>query len=62
MLKKIINFLDGKKTYVGGAVVFIAGGLHALKVIDQPTFEALVAVGGAIAAFGVRHAIAKLGK
>lgn len=59
-MKKIIDFLDGKKTYLGTAIVFVAGGLLALKVIDQRTFEILVTIGGSIGAFGLRQAISKL--
>jgi hypothetical protein len=57
---KIVNFLDGKKTYIGGAIIFIAGGLKAIKVIDQGVFEAMIAIGGAISAFGIRSAIRKI--
>jgi len=60
MLDKLIGFLDGKKSFLGGTIVFIAGGLWALKVIDQKTFEVLVALGGAIAVFGLRLALNRL--
>ena len=60
MFNKIWDFLDGKKSFIGAGVVFIAGGLKALGKIDENTFEAAVAVGGAIAAIGVRFAIKKM--
>lgn len=55
-----ISFLNGRKTYIGGAIVFIAGGLQAINVIDQKTFEILATLGGSIAVMGVGHKLAKL--
>jgi hypothetical protein len=60
VFEKVLNFLDGKKSYIGGAIIFLAGGLYALKVIDEAVFKALAAIGGAISIGGIRHAIAKL--
>lgn len=62
IINKIVQFLDGKKTIIGGIIIFVAGGLKAIKAIDESVFEALIAVGGAISVFGVRAAIRKLGK
>ncbi len=56
----IWNVLDGKKTYIGAAVIFLAGGLRALGKIDEETYQTLVTLGGAIAVFGLREAIKKL--
>lgn len=56
----MIEWLDGKKTYIGGFIVFMAGGLLAIKVIDQQTFEWLATIGGAITAVGIRSALKKL--
>ena len=61
-LKNVWSFLDGKKTYIGGAIVFIAGGLKALEIISQEVFEVLVAIGGSITAYGLRYAVSKLFK
>ena len=58
--KNIWAFLDGKKSFIGAAIIFIAGGFKALGKIEDGAFEALVAVGGAIAAFGLRSALGKL--
>ena len=58
-MKKIIEFLDGKKTFIGGGIIFIAGGLKALKAINQEVFEVLIAIGGAIATYGLRSALKK---
>jgi len=59
-MKKILAFFDGKKSYIGGAILFLSGGLLAIKVIDQQTFEILAAIAGAITVYGVRDAIKKL--
>lgn len=60
IINNIIAFLDGKKTYIGGGIVFIGGGLKALDIIDEETFKALLAIGGAITTYGIRHAIEKI--
>ena len=57
---KVWEFLDGKKTYLGAAALFISGGLLAIKVIDQETFEILAVIAGSITAFGIRSALKKL--
>jgi len=59
-VRQIIDRLDGKKTYLGGVVIFIAGGLKAINVIDQVAFELLLSFGAAITAGGIRHAVKKL--
>ncbi len=59
-MKKVIEFFEGKKTFIGSAIVFVAGGLKALGKIDEQTFQWLVAVGGAISVYGLRQAIRKL--
>lgn len=59
-IKNIWGFLDGKKTYIGSAVIFVAGGLKALGKIDDSTFSWLVAIGGAISVYGIRSAIRKI--
>ena len=59
-MKKIVEFLDGKKTFIGSVIIFIAGGFKALGKIDDETFQWLVALGGAVAAYGLRQAIRKL--
>jgi hypothetical protein len=59
-VKKVWEWLDGKKTFIGSLVIFIAGGLKALGKIDENTFNWLVALGGAISVYGIRDAIKKL--
>jgi len=56
ILSNIWGWLDGKKTFIGASVVFVAGGLHAIKTIDQATFEWLAALGGSISVIGLRLA------
>lgn len=62
LINLILNLLDGKKTYIGGAIVFFAGGAKALGWIDDETFKWVVAVGQGIMVVGFRHAITKLMK
>ena len=59
-MDKIISFLDGKKSYIGGTIVFIAGGLKAIGVIDDSVFQIMISIGGAISVWGLRAAIKKL--
>jgi len=59
-LNKIWSLLDGKKTYVGAVIIFIAGGFNALGKLENNVFEAIVAFGGAVSAFGLRDALKKL--
>lgn len=59
-MKKIVEFLDGKKTFIGSAIIFIAGGFKALGKINDDTFQWLVAIGGAISMYGLRQAVRKL--
>ena len=59
-MSKILEFLDGKKSYIGAAIVFIAGGLWALKIIDDKTFQVLVTIGGSVSVVGIRSALKKL--
>jgi len=60
MIDTIWTWLDGKKTYISAALLFVAGGLLALGAIDQKTFEVIATVAGSLAAFGIRTAIKKL--
>lgn len=58
-LTNIWNWLNGKKRVLGILVVFVAGGLNALELLDAETFKWLVGVGGTLSAVGVGHAIIK---
>lgn len=55
-----MKFLDGKKSFLGAAVLFVLGGLLALGVIDQKAFEAGAALVGGWAVYGLRDAIKKI--
>jgi len=54
------GFLDGKKTFIGALVIFVAGGLKALNKIDEETYKLLLTFGGAVSIYGLRDAIRKL--
>jgi uncharacterized membrane protein YfcA len=58
-MAKIVDWLDGKKTFIGAAIIFIAGGLRALQKIDEETFNWIVAIGGSISVYGLRMALRK---
>lgn len=52
-----MKFLEGKKTYIGVIGLFVLGGLLALNLIDQKTFETWSALIGGFTAYGLRKAI-----
>jgi hypothetical protein len=59
-MQKILDYLEGKKTYIVAGLVAVATVLQAFKVITQGQFEAVV---GLLAAFGlytVRSSLAKI--
>jgi hypothetical protein len=62
IMQKIIAFLDGKKTIIGSGIIFIAGGLKALSLIDESTFQIILSIGSAVTIYGIRSAISKIGK
>lgn len=57
---KLWKLLDGKKAYIGSGIIFLAGGLKALDSINEDIYQALLAFGFAVSAFGIRDAIRKL--
>jgi len=59
-LYELVDKLDGKKSYIGGAILFLAGGFLALDVIDQKLFEIIAAIAGAISIYGLRNAVSKI--
>ena len=58
-LTNVWSWLDGKKRVIGIIVIFIAGGLFAIKAIDQATFDWLVGIGGVISTIDIAHAFKK---
>ena len=60
MYKKIIDFLDGKKTYIASGLLFIAGGLKAVGAIDESMFQIILTIAGTIGLIGVRAALEKV--
>ena len=65
-LKRLFNtvwqFLEGKKSFIGALVIFVAGGLKALGKIDDKTFQWIVTIGGAISVYGLRQALKEMEK
>lgn len=49
--------LQGKKTYIGIAILFIAGGLKAIGFIDESMFQMIATLGAGVTAFGLRKAV-----
>lgn len=54
---KISELLQGKKTYIGIALLFILGGCRSLGIVDEQTYQSLLPmlIGGT--AFGLRKAL-----
>jgi len=59
-MKKLWEWLDGKKTFFASTLIFCAGGAKALGWIDEGTFQTIITIAGAIAVYGLRDAIRKL--
>lgn len=66
-MQNILEKIDGKKTYIGGVILFIVGGLNALcklpvlnVCVEGDLYNTLTAVGVAVGLFGLRHAITKV--
>ena len=58
-MKFLTQSTGGWKSYTGAAVIFVAGGLLALGIVDQKTFEIILTMGGALLGVGLRAAIKK---
>lgn len=48
-----MNVLNGWKTKIGAALLFVSGGLLATGVIDQGVFEILAAFAGSLMGVGL---------
>ena len=59
-MEEIKKWIEGRKTFLGAIALFVAGGLHAVGLVDQKTFEAAAAIIGAWTAWGLRSAIRKI--
>jgi hypothetical protein len=53
------ELLEGKKTYIGTVITFIAGGLYFVKAIDEETAKWLAGFGALVMSIGFRSAIQK---
>lgn len=61
-LENILNWLDGKKTYLSlifGAIIY---SLHYFGAMNDKVFEWFVTMDGLFFAFGLRSAMNKIGK
>lgn len=68
-MEKLINLLNGYKTYIGAGVIFVAGGLHELcnvtfvsVCISDNLYRNLLSIGSAIAVIGIGHKLTKIQK
>lgn len=55
----MLDWLDGKKTYIGAAVVGVSSGLAAAGVISADTASWLNLVGASVITIGVRAFLGK---
>jgi len=53
MIKKLWDYLDGKKTKIGVAILFIAYGLNGIQAVDENTYQVMINVGNTVMAFGL---------
>ena len=61
-LNNIWDKLDGKKSYIGAIIIFLAGGFRALDVLDEEMYKILLALGGSVSVLGLRGAMSRLRK
>ncbi len=54
-----MNILDGKKTYLGAALLMALGLLFGFGIITKEQFESYITVAGGITAIGFRNAMDK---
>ncbi len=52
----MFNFLQGRRTYIAVAVLFVLGGFQAVGAIDEQTFRAVEAFAVGLGLFGIRRA------
>lgn len=58
-MRRLLDWLNGKKTFIGLAVYFILGGLLQIGVIDQATFDQYRLYAEAIVGIGLIHKVKK---
>jgi hypothetical protein len=59
-MQKVLEFLEGKKTYIVAGLVAVATVLQAFKVITTEQFEAVVGLLAAFGLYSVRSSISKI--
>ena len=55
----IINYLNGKKTFIGLAFYFVVGGLLQIGILDQTTADQLTKVAEVVIGIGILHKVKK---
>lgn len=58
-MKAVLEFLDGKKTYIVGALVVIVSGLYAQGYITKEQYDAALGFLGGLGAITLRSALKK---
>jgi hypothetical protein len=59
-MKKILEFLDGKKTIIGAAILFLGYGAKGIEIINDDQLNIIKAIGGFITVYGIRMAFEKI--
>lgn len=59
-MQTVLKFLEGKKTIIASIVMFCAGGLLAVKVIDGKTYEIVMTIAGSLATYGVYDKLSRM--
>jgi hypothetical protein len=61
-MQNLLNFIDGKKTYLSAALGIGIGIAYLLGYITAEQFQALMTVAGAFGLIGIRDAMRKFEK
>lgn len=61
-IKFVFNFLNNRKTVIGGVIAFIAGGLFTLGLIDQNLFDVIIKWDLLVLGIGIGHKVVKAGQ
>jgi acyl CoA:acetate/3-ketoacid CoA transferase alpha subunit len=54
-MKELINYLDGKKTAIGGFILFIAAMPHIDEITSKAIVDILTYIGQGFVGFGLMH-------
>lgn len=61
-MSKVLEWLDGNKTYICAAGLGVVTFLYSAQIIDEATSTKLNTIIGALLAASLRHAMYKMGK